>query len=146
MTDKQEPKVFDMEVRKELKETKVVADKAVGDLYNVTMSREELIAENLVLKEQVKHLEGLLVHKDSVKDISLKSHEEEIILVEFKRMYDVHVLGNQPLVDTDDIKKLKLLVESLSIIRNGQKPKKVQEKQLSVEEAFETMRLVKEEG
>lgn len=129
-------KVFDLEARKELKDTKQVMDKAVDDLTNAVVSREQLLLENKVLKEQIEHLEELLLNAKNVPTIELKTHEEEIILVELKRMYDMHVIRNCPLVDKDDIKKLKILVESLSIIRNGRKPAKKKEDEMTIEEAL----------
>lgn len=136
MSDK---KVYDIEVRKELKDTKQVMDKAISDLTNVVISKEQLIKENGELKQKIKHLEQLLINSKEIPSLSLNSHEEEIIKVELKRMYDVHVLQNIPLVDKDDIKKLKILVEALSIIKNGKKPVKKKEKEMSLEDAFELM-------
>jgi len=129
-------KVYDLEVRQELKTTKDIMNLAVEDLANTTMSREEFIAENNELKSKIKHLEELLKNSEQVSDITIKSHEEEIIRVELRRMYEAHVLQDIPMIDKDDIKKLKTLIESLAIIKTGQKVKKPKVKEMSVEAAL----------
>jgi hypothetical protein len=101
-----------------------------------------LIQENNELKERVKHLEDLLLNSRQLADPNQKSPEEEIVRVELKRMYDVHVLKNIPIVDKEDIKKLKTLIDALAVIKNGQKLPAKKEKDMSVEEALS---LVKDE-
>lgn len=137
MTDK---RVFDLEVRKELKDTKQIMDKAVEDLTLMAFSKEDLIKENQELKDKIKHLEEMLLASKNIPDLAIRSHEEEIVRIELKRMYDVHVLKNIPLVDKDDIKKIKTLIECISIIKNGQKPIVRKEKEMSVEDALAFMR------
>jgi hypothetical protein len=132
MTDK---KVFDLEIRKELKDTKQIMDKAVEDLTYTVISKEELVKENQELKTKIIHLETLLINSQ-VPDLTPRTPEEEIIKVEIKRMYDAHVTKNIPLVDKDDIKKLKTLVDALAVIRGSQPQKTKKEKEMSIEDAL----------
>lgn len=142
MTRKKQPKVLDIEARKELKSTKEVLDISVDNLHNSTHIIDQLNRENLELKEKVAHLEELLKHTSSVPDLERKPHEEEIIQVELKRMWDTHVINNVPLVDKDDVKKLETLVKCLVSLRAGKPVKVKKEKTMSIEDA---LRIVKDD-
>jgi hypothetical protein len=85
------------------------------------------------LKQQIARLEELLAN---ARKKNAKSHEEEIIMAELKRMWTVHVVKDVPMFETNDVKKLKTLVEALNIIRNGFKEVKPKEKDMSVEDAL----------
>lgn len=94
------------------------------------------------LEEKVAHLENLLktsntpTIESNSSSLSRKSHEEEIIQIEFKRLHDKVVKLNEPL-DPKDLKKFEILVKAIVSIKSGQikedKTKK-KEKEIPIEE------------
>jgi len=112
---------------KKIKDTPIKTSEEVLDAIKAeTDSVEEL-------KQQIARLEELL---SNARKKNAKSHEEEIIMAELKRMWTVHVVKDVPMFETNDVKKLKTLVEALNIIRNGFKEVKPKEKDMSVEDAL----------
>lgn len=133
MSDKQ---VIDITEKRELKDAKTVAEQATTDLYNSATYIQELEEQLNDANSKIKHLEELLKNANNVSDLSRKSHAEEIILVELKRMWDAHVSQNIPLDDKDSVKKLEVLVKSLVALKSGQQSKVKKEKSMSVAEAL----------
>jgi len=130
---------LDPEARSELKSTKNILDHSIEDLANTATIIGALRLQLDVANQEIEHLQELL--KDSnVPDLERKSHEEEIIQVELKRLHQTHVINNIPLVDKDDIKKLEILVKSLATIRSGQVPKKKKEEKMSIADALDIMK------
>lgn len=112
----------------------------MSDIKDVKEVMDEFRANDTdALQKRITQLEEMLRNARKLKP---KSIEEELILTELKRMWDVHVVQDIPMMETQDVKKVKILVEALSIVRNGTKEVKKKDKEMSVEEA---LRLVAEE-
>jgi hypothetical protein len=120
---------------KRITDTPIVPSSEVVQEFKMTDNVAELQA-------RIAYLEGLLL--EARKEVP-KSHEEEIIMVELKRMWESHVVQNIPLFEQNDVKKLKILVEALNIIRNGIKDVKKKEKEMSVEDALKLVTAANDE-
>ena len=106
----------------------------------------------LELETKVKHLESLLQsaniptiesNSPSQSPLSRKSHEEEIIQVEFRRLHN-KVVGQNESLDREDLKKFEILVKALVSLKSGQikedKSKK-KEKEMPVEDLLRIVML-----
>lgn len=105
------------------------------------------------LEDKVAHLESLLKSSNiptiesnspSNSPLSRKSHEEEIIQIEFRRLHDKVVIRNESL-DRDDLKKFEILVKALVSLKSGQikedKSKKSKEKEMPIEDLLKIVML-----
>jgi hypothetical protein len=132
--------------RTKVKESVEFANKAFESLE----SQQTYIKE---LEDKVKHLESLLKSSNiptiesnspSNSPLSRKSHEEEIIQVEFRRLHHKVVGLNEPL-DPRDLKKFEILVKALVALKSGQikedKSKKSKEKETPVEDLLRIVML-----
>lgn len=122
-----------------IKSGKEVMDEMVADISGSSAQMTSLKGEIADLNRQISHLQGLLKVKDS-KDSDKKPVEEQIIMTELNRMYDLHVVRNCPIVEKDDIKKLETLVKCIVSLRAGKVPAKKKEKSMSVEDAMAIMK------
>ena len=113
-------------------------DEMVADISGSGAKMTALKGEIADLNRQIEHLQGLLKVKDSKED--KKPVEEQIIMTELNRMYDLHVVRNCPIVEKDDIKKLETLVKCIVSLRAGKVPAKKKEKSMSVEDAMAIMK------
>jgi len=138
---KKKTKILDLEARKELKSNKEVMDIMVEDVSDIAIYAGNLERKVKELEEQIEHLKELLKYKpEEESELDRKPIEEEIITVELKRMWDLHVMKNCPITEKDDIKKLETLVKCLVSLRSGKAPKKKKEKAMSLDDALKIMK------
>ncbi len=128
-------KIGDITKQQRLRDSKEIADQAVEDLHNTSLYVSKLKDDLADANKKIKHLEDLL-NNVPMDTCALKPHEEEIILVELKRMYDRHVLSDIPLDEKEDLKKLDTLVKCLVALRSTTTKKQKKEKTMSVDEAL----------
>jgi hypothetical protein len=132
-------KIKDFDTYSQLKNSKDIADQATKDLMNTSIYIQKLEKELKEAKDKIVHLEEMLKNSN-VPDLALKPHEEEIISVELKRMYDRHVLNDVPLDEKEDLKKLDTLVKCLVALRGGTIKKDKKEKAMSVDDALKIVK------
>lgn len=113
--------ILNLEKLKEEKNDKDFATKS----YNLLVQACTYISD---LKDKIKHLENLLNNvpipsieapKEENK-FARKSHQLEIIEVEFKRMHDCIVMNGENL-EGNDLKKFDILIKSYVALKNGEK-------------------------
>jgi hypothetical protein len=125
--------------REKVKSSVQFANKAFESLE----SQQNYIKE---LENKIQHLETLLKtsniptiesNSPSQSPLARKSHEEEIIQVEFRRLH-TKVVGQNESLTRDDLKKFEILVKALVALKSGQikedKSKKSKEKEMPVED------------
>jgi hypothetical protein len=117
--------ILDLEQLKNEKDIKEFADKACKMLLQAKSHIEDL-------EEKVKHLEELLKNApvprlETVEDesrLARRSHQMEIIEVEFKRMHDSIVMRGE-LLEGADLRKFDTLIKSYVALKNGDKQTKI---------------------
>jgi len=137
---KKKTKILDLEVKNSLKSNKEVMD-VISDISDDTIYIGNLERKIKELQSELDSLKIVLDEKlKEGSDLERKPIEEEIIMVELKRMWDLHVMKNCPITEKDDIKKLETLVKCIVSLRSGKPTKKKKEKEMSLDDALKIMK------